>query len=600
MCGYQGWFSGKTDGCGLDWRHYSKTDLTAVPQVARFEPGFCHIDYWPDVSELDADELFPTSFNFGDGTVANVYSCYKKKSVVRHYRWMHEYGIDGTFIQRFAVSIRAATSGQLKLRNFNDTVLQNCISGAKLYSRSYSIMYDMTGAVSTDKDIIINDWKHLVDVLKITSQSPNNYLNHNNKPLVCLWGVGFADPANQGISLNGMDSLITFFKTDPIYGGCTVLLGVPFFWRDLTGDAATNPQLLNIIKNADFIQPWAIGRFNDIKYISQTQISKNGGLVKETYAQAVAADLSWCTTNGIGYLPGVWPGSSRYNMDVNTVNWSASDSVPIPRLQGNFFWQMGTAAMNAGVKSMYACMFDEMDEGTSLFKCSNTYPVNSLDRFQDYEGLPSDHYLWLLGEMTRALRGVTSKSNTLPIRSKPTDFKTIITPTSQSANSLTISLKNIPINTKVYRSYAYVVPYGAPTVGSTRNSSYFATQLLASNYSIPCLTGQNISFVEVDSSDKVLSFYSLCNSIAILTNVAELGDENQVKWKLINGVLEVDFDKSSNIEKEVQLFSFSGQLINKAQVEFNSALIDLGSSSKGVYFVLYKEDGQWRKLKVVY
>ena len=45
MCGYQGWFATPTDGSGLGWVHYGFN-----------QPGQCHIDLWPDVSELGADE----------------------------------------------------------------------------------------------------------------------------------------------------------------------------------------------------------------------------------------------------------------------------------------------------------------------------------------------------------------------------------------------------------------------------------------------------------------------------------------------------------------------------------------------------------------
>ena len=50
-------------------------------------------------------------------------------------------------------------------------------------------------------------------------------------------------------------------------------------------------------------------------------------------------------------------------------------------------------------------MFDEIDEGTAIFKCSNEPPVGDGVHFLDYEGLPSDHYLRLTGEGGKLLRG---------------------------------------------------------------------------------------------------------------------------------------------------------------------------------------------------
>jgi len=47
---------------------------------------------------------------------------------------------------------------------------------------------------------------------------------------------------------------------------------------------------------------------------------------------------------------------------------------------------------NAGIRSAYLAMFDEMDEGTALFKCTNNLPAGK-SPFLTYDGLPTDHYL---------------------------------------------------------------------------------------------------------------------------------------------------------------------------------------------------------------
>ncbi|HUY35339.1 MAG TPA: hypothetical protein VMV69_21520 [Pirellulales bacterium] len=49
-------------------------------------------------------------------------------------------------------------------------------------------------------------------------------------------------------------------------------------------------------------------------------------------------------------------------------------------------------------------MFDEMDEGTAIFKCANDVPVGG-SRFVTFDGLPSDHYLWLTGMGRRLMLG---------------------------------------------------------------------------------------------------------------------------------------------------------------------------------------------------
>jgi hypothetical protein len=62
---------------------------------------------------------------------------------------------------------------------------------------------------------------------------------------------------------------------------------------------------------------------------------------------------------------------------------------------------------------IYQAMFDEIDEGTAIFKCTNSPPVGE-SRFVTYEGLPSDHYLWLTGMGARLLRGEIKPTEAMP------------------------------------------------------------------------------------------------------------------------------------------------------------------------------------------
>ena len=62
-------------------------------------------------------------------------------------------------------------------------------------------------------------------------------------------------------------------------------------------------------------------------------------------------------------------------------------------------------------------MFDEMDEGTAIFKCTNDVPVGE-SQFVTYDGLPSDHYLWLTGQARAMLRGDLPLSAEPPQRAK--------------------------------------------------------------------------------------------------------------------------------------------------------------------------------------
>ena len=65
---------------------------------------------------------------------------------------------------------------------------------------------------------------------------------------------------------------------------------------------------------------------------------------------------------------------------------------------------------------IYQAMFDEMDEGTAIFKCTGN-PPSGASSFLDNEGLPTDHYLWLVGQGGRLLRGEIPVDGGLPVRS---------------------------------------------------------------------------------------------------------------------------------------------------------------------------------------
>jgi hypothetical protein len=64
---------------------------------------------------------------------------------------------------------------------------------------------------------------------------------------------------------------------------------------------------------------------------------------------------------------------------------------------------------------IYVAMFDEVDEGTAIFKCTNNPPVGQ-SPFLTYEGLPGDHYLWLTGQGGRLLRDERAMQDGVPVR----------------------------------------------------------------------------------------------------------------------------------------------------------------------------------------
>ena len=55
---------------------------------------------------------------------------------------------------------------------------------------------------------------------------------------------------------------------------------------------------------------------------------------------------------------------------------------------------------------VYQAMFDEVNEGTAIFKCTDDPPAGA-SQFATFEGLPSDFYLNLVGKASRMIRGET-------------------------------------------------------------------------------------------------------------------------------------------------------------------------------------------------
>ena len=381
MAGYQGWFTASGDASELGWHHYQRR--------GRFRPGRCSIDLWPDVSELDDDEKYATPFQNADGRTAHVFSSHNRKTVLRHFRWMQEHGIDGVFVQRFVVE----TDEPIHLRHFN-TVLAHCREGANLHGRCYALMYDLSGLRRGGIARAIEDWKDLVDRMRLGRDDKDSaYLRHGGKPVVAVWGVGFND--RRDYTLAECDRLIDFLKNDPAYGGNTVILGVPTGWRTLDRDAVDDAALHTAILKADIISPWTVGRYDSPEAV--------GRHAKDRWKP----DIAWCRERGKEYLPVVFPGFSWHNMRPE------SKLNEIPRRKGEFLWRQFVEAKEAGATMIYQAMFDEMDEGTAIFKCTNEPPVGE-SPFITYEGLPSDHYLWLTGMGGKLIRGETPATDGLP------------------------------------------------------------------------------------------------------------------------------------------------------------------------------------------
>lgn len=387
MAGYQGWFRAAGDGSAARRYAYGSEERSGI-------------DAWPDVSEYE--KTYETPFVLKDGSKARFFSSLDKSTVDLHFKWMQQYGVDGVFMQRF-FNVTREGSGKKE----SAAILGNALEAASKYKRAIAVMYDLSGLKGKGEDCssIIEDWKYLVDTLRVTRQSgANTYLHENGKPVVCIWGIGFPDRPYD-IRNIGLERLIDFLKNDPVYGNCTVMLGVPTAWRELNADCIHDPYLHTIIKKADIILPWMVQRFSPLLHNDM-----------DRYRDMIVDDMEWCRRNNIEYVPCVCPGFSWHNLSKYEFPDDVKPVGSIPRQGGRFYWQQLSTAILAGAGMIYVAMFDEVNEGTAIFKVSDNPPVAKNVSFINMDGQASDLYLWLTGEAAKMLRKEKPLEVIMPVR----------------------------------------------------------------------------------------------------------------------------------------------------------------------------------------
>ncbi len=381
LMGYQGWFACPQDGSPPNrWVHWFRSQTPVATNAT--------VDFWPDISELDPDELFSTGMTLTNGSPAKLYSAFKRKTVIRHFKWMKDNHLDGVFLQRFSSEL--SDPAFFALRN---QVTANVRAGAETYGRVFAIMYDISGQPpSTLVSTITNDWAYLVNILKITNST--RYVLHKGKPVVAIWGFGFTDRPG---TPSDAQTLINYFKTN----GVTLMGGVPTFWRTLNNDSQTNAAWASIYRSFDIISPWAVGRY---KTLAEADNFKQNLIVP---------DLADATSHGREYMPVIFPGFSWHNLNGGPLN-------DFPRNGGTFYWRQAYNAVSAGCSMIFGAMFDEVDEGTAMFKMAptpNELPVQGTFVPLNIDGpaLPSDWYLRLANEAGKMLRGETLLRTQMPI-----------------------------------------------------------------------------------------------------------------------------------------------------------------------------------------
>lgn len=367
MAGYQGWHNAEGDGANRGWYHYTRQ--------GKFQPGYTNVDLWPDVSEYE--KTYPTAFNFKDGTVARVYSDYDESTVDTHFRWMQQYGLDGVFMQRFIPEIRRSSS----LRHFNK-VLASAMTAANKYSRAICVMYDLSGMHKDEDTLLLSDIQVLAKQYHMFEHDKNpSYLYHNGRPLVTIWGVGFNDGRQYG--LTEANRIVDGLKKM----GFSVMIGVPTNWRKLERDTESNPVLHDLIRKCDVVMPWFVGRFDEKRY--------------PRFHKLILDDMAWTKRNKVDYAPLCFAGFSWNNMQ-----YPHKAAFHADRNRGSFYKKQLDFAIDHGAQMLYIAMFDEIDEGTAIFKIANRVPVAAPgSTFVPLEdGLSSDFYLKMTGDAARKLK----------------------------------------------------------------------------------------------------------------------------------------------------------------------------------------------------
>jgi len=381
LCGYQGWFRCPGDALNAGWVHWSRDGKRIAPETLTFE-------MWPEMSEFPENEHFAVpGFTDAQGRPAYLFSSDNAGTVRRHFEWMRTYGIDGVWLQQFLVELRGEP-GQPRYDS-RLRVLGHVRAAAEQTGRAWAITYDLTGMPPERLiETLTRDWKKLVDT-GVTRDE--RYLREGGKPVVEVFGF-YAKSASNALSAGLANEIIDFFRAPGPYQAFLVG-GGDWNWR-----RTPDPEWQKIFRRFDAWSPW-----NTANY------SKDGAGELHATTNYWAEDKAECEKHGMLWLPVIYPGFA----------WSNLKKLPpgsgtIPRRGGKFLWEQFHALSKLGVDSALVAMFDEVDEGTAIFKVTNTPPTQA--HFLTYEGLPSDWYLRLVGEGTRLLRARQPVPREIPLQ----------------------------------------------------------------------------------------------------------------------------------------------------------------------------------------
>lgn len=368
LIGYQGWFGTPQDGTGGYWRHWSRDAKIVKPKNVVFE-------LYPDVSDYPITTLVKTDLGpLGNGQPSLLFSSAEPAIVDKHFEWLSTYRLDGIVLQRFLTNLAEPT-----MLGFREKVARNVQASSAKWHKPFYLMYDISGASEQFDQQIKDDFENEI-VKKIDLVASPLYVRKNGKPVIGLWGLGFAGRPGSAVQTL---KLIRWFQAKGFY----VVGGVSFYWRE-EGKAAKKGWQ-QVYHSLDRILPWSVSA---IKTLPE---------VDKLYSEVVAKDVAYCAERGIDYQVVLYPGFAWSN-------WNKGKRNFIPRLGGKFMSRQAEQAKKLNLGAFVA-MFDEYDEGTAIAKAATSSLFSPRRQYfltldADGEALSSDHYLKLTSRLTQLLR----------------------------------------------------------------------------------------------------------------------------------------------------------------------------------------------------
>ena len=219
MCGYQGWFRCPDDAANMGWIHWSRDSRQIAPDLLTFE-------IWPDMADYSPMERYPApGFTHPGGRQAELFSSDNARTVLRHFEWMRDYGIDGAWLQHFLVDL---PGGSQPIRYPSRLRVLNHVRTAALQTgRAWALSYDIAG-MPGDRifEVLTSDWKRMMDEKVV--EDPR-YLHQGGQPVVQIWGFYFRNPHNP-MNAELANRLIDFFRTPGRYAAF-LIGGGDWDWR---------------------------------------------------------------------------------------------------------------------------------------------------------------------------------------------------------------------------------------------------------------------------------------------------------------------------------------------------------------------------------